>query len=135
MNVQMCKSKIHRATVTDANLNYVGSITIDEALMKAANLREFEQVHIVNNNNGARFVTYIIKGEANTGTICLNGAASRLVQPGDVIIILSYASLSQAELASFSPAIVHVDPENHIISETSAKYLANQPVEEPHAVA
>lgn len=120
MLINMCKSKIHRAQVTDANLNYVGSITIDENLMIAANLREFEQVHVVNNNNGARFVTYVIKGDKNSGVICLNGAASRLAVPGDIIIILSYASLNEAELATFQPTVVYVDQHNRITSEKQA---------------
>jgi aspartate 1-decarboxylase len=114
MLLTLCKSKIHRATVTDANLAYVGSITIDSVLMKQARLREFEQVHIVNNNNGARFVTYVIEGEANSGTICLNGAASRLVQPGDIIIIISYAQFTEAEAEHFQPTIVHVNEKNQI---------------------
>lgn len=110
----MCKSKIHRATVTDANLNYVGSITIDEDLMDAADLLPYEQVQIVNNNNGARFETYIIKGKRGTGTICLNGAAARLVQPGDIVIIISYAQLDSSELADYKPKIVLVDEKNQI---------------------
>lgn len=120
MLITLCKSKIHRATVTDANLQYVGSITIDSILMKQANLREFEQVHIVNNNNGARFVTYVIEGEAHSGTICLNGAASRLVQPGDIIIIISYAQFNEAEANAFKPTIVHVDSKNRFV-ELSAR--------------
>jgi aspartate 1-decarboxylase len=115
MLIHMLKSKIHRATVTDANLNYIGSITIDETLMKQAGLREHEQVHIVNNNNGERFITYVIKGEAGSGTICLNGAASRLVQKGDIVIILAYAMLSEAELAMFETQVVHVNEANQII--------------------
>lgn len=115
MLTHVCKSKIHRATVTDANLNYMGSITIDENLMKAASLIEYEQVHIVNNMNGARFVTYVIKGEPGSGVICLNGAASRLVQPGDIVIIISYGIFSEAELQDFKCAIVHVDDKNKII--------------------
>ena len=111
---QMCKSKIHRATVTEADLNYVGSITIDETLMQAANLLEFEQVAVVNINNGERFETYVIQGQANSGTICVNGAASRLVQPGDLVIIISYGAYSDCELEQFKPAIVHVDADNRI---------------------
>ena len=95
MLVEILKSKIHRATVTEANLNYIGSITIDEALMNAAGIMENERVHIVNNNNGARFSTYVIKGEKKSGVVCLNGAAARLVQPGDVVIIMAYALMSQ----------------------------------------
>ena len=91
MFLTMFKSKIHRATVTEANLNYMGSITIDEALMEAAGIMPNEKVQVVNNNNGARFETYVIKGTRDSGVICLNGAAARLAQPGDVVIIISYA--------------------------------------------
>ncbi|MBR5324078.1 MAG: aspartate 1-decarboxylase [Muribaculaceae bacterium] len=106
MLVEILKSKIHRATVTEANLNYIGSITIDEALMNAAGIMENERVHIVNNNNGARFSTYVIKGENNSGVVCLNGAAARLVQPGDVVIIMAYAMMSQEEAMEFKPKVV-----------------------------
>ena len=108
----MMKSKIHRATVTDANLNYVGSITIDRELMDLADLYEYEQVAVVDINNGARFETYVIEGEPGTRTICLNGAAARLVQPEDKIIIISYAEYEQSELEGFEPTIVHVDTSN-----------------------
>ncbi|MBT9141106.1 MAG: Aspartate 1-decarboxylase [Dehalococcoidia bacterium] len=114
MQRTMCKSKIHRATVTDANLNYLGSITIDEDLMDAADLLPYEQVQIVNNNNGARFETYIIKGKRGTGTICLNGAAARLVQPGDIIIIISYVQVSENEALTFKPRILSVNEKNQI---------------------
>jgi aspartate 1-decarboxylase len=108
------KSKLHRAVVTDADLNYVGSITIDEALMEAADIVPFEKVHVVNNNNGARFETYVIKGERGSGTICVNGAAARLVQKGDVVIILSYCSVSREEAADVRPTIVLLDEQNKI---------------------
>lgn len=111
----MFKSKIHRATVTDANLNYVGSITIDSDLMQAADILEHEQVSVVNINNGARFETYVIKGEAGSGTICLNGAAARLVQPGDLVIIITYAQLTPAEIETFTPTVVQVDGGNRIV--------------------
>jgi len=110
----MCKSKIHRATVTDANLNYVGSITIDEALMEKADILPYERVQVVNNNNGARLETYVITGERGKGDICLNGAAARLVQPGDTVIIISYGYFSQEELQTFSPKIVFVDEKNKV---------------------
>jgi aspartate 1-decarboxylase len=110
----MCKSKIHRVTVTDANLNYQGSITIDEDLMDAADILPYEKVQVVNNNNGARFETYVIKGKRGTGTICLNGAAARLVQPGDIVIIISYATYDERELPSFDPKIISVDAQNRI---------------------
>ena len=97
MLIEVVKSKIHRATVTEANLNYVGSITIDEDLMNAANIIENEKVHIVDNNNGERFETYVIKGERGSGVICLNGAAARKVQPGDIVIIMSYAIMDFEE--------------------------------------
>lgn len=109
------KSKIHRATVTEANLNYVGSITIDEALLDAANLVEGEKVQIVNNNNGERFETYVIKGKRNSGTICLNGAAARKAEVGDVIIIISYALMSPEEARSFKPSTVFPDQNNRIV--------------------
>ncbi|MBT2288550.1 aspartate 1-decarboxylase [Paenibacillus albidus] len=109
----MMKSKIHRATVTEANLNYVGSITIDENLMEAADLLENEKVQIVDNNNGSRLETYVIPGPRGSGVICLNGAAARLVHPGDTVIIISYAMLSSEELASHKPTVVFVDEKNH----------------------
>ena len=109
MFIEVVKSKIHRVTVTEANLNYIGSITIDEDLMDAANLIENEKVQIVNNNNGERFETYIIKGERGTGVICLNGAAARKVQPGDVVILMSYALMDFEEAKTFRPAVVFPD--------------------------
>ena len=109
MYIEVLKSKIHCARVTEANLNYMGSITIDEDLMDAANLIAGEKVHIVNNNNGARFVTYIIKGERGSGCICLNGAAARLVQVGDVVIIMSYAQMDFEEAKTFTPAVIIPD--------------------------
>ncbi|MFC3745883.1 aspartate 1-decarboxylase [Paenibacillus sp. GCM10012306] len=108
----MMKSKIHRATVTEANLNYVGSITIDEDLMEAADLLENEKVQIVDNNNGSRLETYVIPGPRGSGVICLNGAAARLVHPGDTVIIISYAMLSQEELKNHKPTVVFVDELN-----------------------
>ncbi len=106
MLVTILKSKIHCARVTEANLNYMGSITIDEDLMDAAGMLEGEQVHIVNNNNGERFVTYIIKGERGSGQICLNGAAARLVQPDDVVIIMAYAQMTPDEAQTFRPKVI-----------------------------
>ena len=106
MLVTILKSKIHCARVTEANLNYMGSITIDEDLMDAAGMLEGEQVHIVNNNNGERFITYIIKGERGSGQICLNGAAARLVQPDDVVIIMAYAQMTPDEARDFRPAVI-----------------------------
>ena len=108
----MCKSKIHRATVTDANLNYVGSITIDEDLMDLADMLPYEKVQVVNNNNGARLETYVITGERGKGDICLNGAAARLVQPGDTIIIITYGCYTPEELQGFNPKVIFVDENN-----------------------
>ena len=109
MFIEVVKSKIHRVTVTEANLNYIGSITIDEDLMDAANLIENEKVQIVDNNYGERFETYVIKGERGTGVICLNGAAARKVQPGDIVIIMSYATMEFEEAKLFKPAVVFPD--------------------------
>ena len=109
MFIEVVKSKIHRVTVTEANLNYIGSITIDEDLMDAANLIENEKVQIVNNNNGERFETYIIKGERGSGVVCLNGAAARKAQPGDIIIIMSYALMDFEEAKTFKPSVVFPD--------------------------
>ncbi|MBR6601607.1 MAG: aspartate 1-decarboxylase [Bacteroidaceae bacterium] len=114
MLVTVLKSKIHCARVTEANLNYMGSITIDEDLMDAAGMLEGEQVHIVNNNNGERFVTYIIKGERASGCICLNGAAARLVQPDDVVIIMAYAQMTPDEAREFRPTVIFPKPGNKI---------------------
>ncbi len=116
MWIQVFKSKIHRATVTEANLNYVGSITIDEALMEAAGLIEGERVQIVNNNNGERLETYLIKGEKNSGVVCLNGAAARKAEVGDVIIVISYAMMTPDEAREFKPITVFPDKDNKINS-------------------
>ena len=109
MFIEVLKSKIHRVTVTDADLNYIGSITIDRTLMEAAGLIEYEKVQILDNNNGERFETYVIAGEANSGTICLNGAAARRVQRGDIILILSYASMDFEEAKRFKPTVIFPD--------------------------
>ena len=109
MLVHIVKSKIHRVSVTEANLNYIGSITIDQDLMDAANVIANEKVSIVNNNNGARFETYVIPGERGSGVICLNGAASRLVQPGDIVIIMAFAMMEFEEAKTFKPAIIFPD--------------------------
>lgn len=114
MNIEVLKSKIHRATVTEADLNYIGSITIDEALMEGANVIENERVHIYNVNNGERFETYIIKGERDSGVIGVNGAAARRVHKGDYLIIVSYASMDFEEAKSFVPAIIFPDDNNQI---------------------
>lgn len=109
MNVEMLKSKIHRVTVTEAKLDYIGSITIDEDLLDAANILVGERVYIVDNNNGERFDTYTIAGERGSGMICLNGAAARKVHPGDIIIIMAYASMPVEEACSFKPTIIFPD--------------------------
>ncbi len=110
----LCKSKIHGATVTEANIHYTGSLTLDPLLMQAADLVPFEQVQVVNVNNGARFETYCIEGAPGSGTVCLNGAAARLAVPGDTVIIISYAHFTEAELAAATPKLVFVDERNHI---------------------
>lgn len=115
MIIEVMKSKIHRAKVTQAELNYVGSITIDEDLMEAANIVANEKVQIVNNNNGARFETYVIKGERGSGTVCLNGAAARLVQVGDIVIIISYAWLTTEEAKVHQPSLVFPDDHNRLV--------------------
>ncbi len=114
MMLQMFKSKIHRVRVTEANLNYVGSITIDEALMEAANILEGERVQIVNNNNGERLETYVIRGERNSGVICLNGAAARKAEVGDVLIIISYAWMDAEEAKNFQPIAIFPDENNRL---------------------
>ena len=115
MLLQIRKSKIHKASITDANLNYVGSITIDEDLMDAANFLPGEKVQIVNNNNGERIETYVIKGERGSGTICLNGAAARRAEIGDVVIIISYGLMTPEEAKNYKPVSVFVDKNNKIL--------------------
>lgn len=115
MFVNVLKSKLHRVRVTQAELNYVGSITIDEDLMDAAGLLENEQVHIVNNNNGERLITYVIKGERGSGIICLNGAAARRAQVGDVVIIISYAMMTPNEARTHTPTVIFPDDNNRLV--------------------
>ncbi|CAJ1002806.1 MULTISPECIES: aspartate 1-decarboxylase [Bacillales] len=110
----MMKAKIHRATVTEANLNYVGSITIDKEILDALDILPNEKVQVVNNNNGARLETYVIEGEPGSGVICLNGAAARLVQPGDIVIIISYAMMSDEEARTHKPRVAIMDENNKI---------------------
>lgn len=126
MRRRMMKSKIHRATVTDANLHYVGSVTVDEDLLDAADIMEFEQVAIVDVDNGARLETYTIAGPRGSGVVCLNGAAARLVSPGDTIIMISYADYDHAELASYEPIVVHVDTTNRQVDEVTAELIAER---------
>lgn len=115
MIIEVLKSKIHRAKVTQAELNYVGSITIDADLIEAANIIPNEKVQIVNNNNGARFETYVIKGERGTGTVCLNGATARLAQVGDIVIIMSYAHMEMEEAKKYQPILIFPDTDNKLI--------------------
>lgn len=119
----MMRAKIHRATVTDANLDYVGSISLDPALMEAADLVEFEQVHVLDVTNGARLVTYAMRG--GPGEVCLNGAAAHLIDIGDIVIVIAYADVSSDELDVFAPRIVHVDATNAIVDESVSRALTN----------
>ena len=120
MRRTMCKSKIHRATLTGADLNYVGSLTVDRDLMDAADMRPYEQVHVVNVNNGNRLVTYVIEGARGSGTMQLNGAAARLGAPGDVVIVITYAEYEEKELAGFEPCVVFVDAKNRRVELPAA---------------
>ena len=114
MLLEIMKSKLHRVTVTEADLNYVGSITIDEDLMEAAHLLEWEKVQVVNINNGERLETYVIKGERGTGTICLNGPAARKVQPGDIVIVISYAQMTPEEAQGHQPVLIFPNEHNQL---------------------
>src|SRR3974390_874084 len=129
MRRRMMKSKIHRAIVSDANLHYVGSVSIDTELMDRADILPSEQVTVVDIDNGARFETYAIEGE--TGEICLNGAAARLVAPGDKVIIITYADYDREELDGYVPRVVHVDGRNRVIDEASARLEAQLSLTEP----
>ena len=127
MRRRMMKSKVHRATVTDADVHYVGSITVDRDLMDAGDLLEFEQVAVVDVDNGARLETYVIEGERGSGAICLNGAAAHLIHPGDRVIIISYCEVDDRDLADgWTPRVVHVDTANRQIPEELARQLANE---------
>jgi len=117
MLITVCKSKIHRAVVTEADLNYEGSITIDENLMKEADLLPYEMVQVLNQNNGERFETYVLKGKAGSGTICLNGPAARLGQVGDILLVISYCLLDEKEAKKHKPKLVYVDEKNKIIKK------------------
>ncbi len=122
MFLEMFRAKIHRATVTDANLHYEGSLTIDEELLNVSGIKPYEKVSVVNINNGARFETYVIKGEKGKGDICLNGAAARLGEPGDKIIIIAYAFIKEEDITSdYEPTVVLVDENNKIIKVTGQK--------------
>ena len=123
----MCKGKIHRATVTQANLNYVGSITIDQDLLDAANIYPYEKVQVVNLNNGSRLETYTIAGARGSGVICLNGAAARLTSEGDLVIIISYAQYSEEEIRALVPQIVFVDEENRLTEKKDVPLIEMLP--------
>ena len=116
MNVEIVKSKIHRVKVTGADLNYIGSITIDKDLMDAANILEGEKIQVVNNNNGERFITYVIPGSRGSGEITVNGAAARKVSVGDILILITYASLNVEEAKKFKPTIIFPNEENNLLS-------------------
>lgn len=133
----MFKSKIHRATVTQADLHYVGSVTVDRDLMDAADLLPGELVHIVDITNGARLETYVIEGERGSGVIGINGAAAHLVEPGDLVILISYAQVEDVEARSLVPRVVHVDAENRIVAlgdDASAPVPGSDTARSPHAV-
>lgn len=124
MFISLCKSKIHRATITQAELHYQGSLTVDEDLLDAAGLRPYEEIQIVNINNGARLETYLIQGERGSGVICLNGAAARLGQKGDLVILISYGFFNPADVPdNYEPTVVHVDAANRISSVTSGEII------------
>ncbi|MDH5718051.1 MAG: aspartate 1-decarboxylase [Spirochaetia bacterium] len=118
MTISVLKSKIHRATVTDANLNYEGSLTVDIELMNKVGMYEYEKVHVVNINNGARFETYLIKGETGSGEICLNGAAARLGQVGDKVIIIAYAQIKEEDVKKHKPSILLVNDKNKPVTKS-----------------
>jgi aspartate 1-decarboxylase len=117
----MMKSKIHRAHVTDANINYEGSITIDKALLREADILPYEEVHVLNINNGARFTTYAIEGEEGKGEICLNGAAARMAVKGDLVIIITYTQIPDEELKNYKPKVVHVNAQNQSVTKLDEK--------------
>ncbi len=121
MRRRLMKSKLHRATVTSADLDYPGSLTLATDLMRAADLVEFEEVQVVNVTNGSRLVTYVITGEEGSGVVQLNGAAARMGQPGDLVIVMAFTELDDADLPSFRPAIVHVDGRNRITPDTQGR--------------
>lgn len=119
MQINILKSKIHRATVTEANLNYVGSITIDKKLMDNANIIEYEKIQVVNVNNGSRLETYVIAGESGSGVVCLNGAAARYAQPGDKVILMTYGQMDDCEAREYKPTVVFVNDDNSISEVTN----------------
>ncbi len=134
MQRTMCKGKIHRATVTQANLNYIGSITIDQDLLDAANIYPYEKVQVVNVSNGSRLETYTIAGARGSGVICLNGAAARLTAEGDIVIIISYGQYDEQEIRSLEPHIVFVDEQNHITKTKQVPLIEMLPVTYAEAI-
>jgi len=131
----MCKGKIHRATVTQANLNYVGSITIDQDLLDAANIYPYEKVQVVNVSNGSRLETYTIAGARGSGVICLNGAAARLNSEGDIVIIISYAQFDEQEIRNLVPQIVFVDEQNRLVEKKDVQLIEMLPESALHSDA
>ena len=125
MFIEMLKGKIHRATVTEADLNYVGSITLDQNLMDAVGFKEFEKVGVLDITNGNRIETYVIKGERNSGQVCINGAAAHLINKNDLVIILSYCQLSETEIENHKPKIVHVDSNNQLINISADELISS----------
>ena len=123
MHRQFLKCKIHRATVTEADLNYIGSITIDQKLMETAGIAEYEKVQVLDITNGNRIETYTIKGKSGSGEICINGAAAHLINKGDMVIILSYYQLNDAEIPSHTPCIVHVNEKNQVIHQSTKQSI------------
>ena len=123
MIIEMLKGKIHRATVTEADLNYIGSLTLDEDLMDAAGLKEFEKIQVLDITNGNRLETYIIKGKRGTGQVCINGAAAHLIKKGDLVIIVAYCQLTEDELLRHKPKIINVDSENKVVSKSIEETL------------
>ncbi len=135
MQRTMCKGKIHRATVTQANLNYIGSITIDQALLEAADIYPYEKVQVVNVTNGSRLETYAIAGARGSGVICLNGAAARLTAEGDIVIIISYGQFDEQEIRSLVPKVVFVDEQNRLTELKRVPLIEMLPVPEPELEA
>lgn len=135
MQRTMCKGKIHRATVTQANLNYIGSITIDQDLLDASDIYPYEKVQVVNVNNGTRLETYTIAGARGSGVICLNGAAARMTAEGDIVIIMSYAQFNEQEIRSLEPHIVFVDADNHITETKHVPLIEMLPATDVYANA
>ena len=123
MLIKMLKAKIHRVTVTEANLDYTGSLTLDEDLMDAAGIKEYEKIQVLDITNGSRIETYIIRGKRSSGQVCINGAAAHLIHEGDLVIIVAYCQLSDEESRYHQPNIVHVDADNRVLSKSSSEHI------------